>query len=78
MAAGLAGGSADAAAALVACNELWGGGLSQAQLVEVAAKVGSDVAFALLGGTAVGRGPGRTADPGAGPGHPVPLGAGLR
>jgi 4-diphosphocytidyl-2-C-methyl-D-erythritol kinase len=55
VAAGLAGGSADAAAALVACNELWGGGLSQAQLVEVAATVGSDVAFALLGGTAVGR-----------------------
>jgi len=58
VAAGLAGGSADAAAALVACNELWHGGLSQPQLVEVAARVGSDVAFALLGGTAVGRGRG--------------------
>ncbi len=58
VAAGLAGGSADAAAALVACNELWGSGVSQARLVEIAARVGSDVAFALLGGTAVGRGRG--------------------
>ncbi len=58
VAAGLAGGSADAAAALLACNELWGGGLGQQQLVNVAARVGSDAAFALLGGTAVGRGRG--------------------
>jgi len=58
VAAGLAGGSADAAAALVACNELWGSGVSQARLLEIAARVGSDVAFALLGGTAVGRGRG--------------------
>ncbi len=54
VAAGLAGGSADAAAALVACNELWGTGLSQQELAEVAGRVGSDVAFALLGGTAIG------------------------
>ena len=58
VAAGLAGGSADAAAALVACNELWHAGLSHEQLTEVAAAVGSDVAFALLGGTAVGQGRG--------------------
>ena len=58
VAAGLAGGSSDAAAALVACNELWGAGLSQRELCEVAAGVGSDVAFAVLGGTAVGRGRG--------------------
>ena len=58
VAAGLAGGSADAAAALVACNELWGAGLSQAELREVGAGVGSDVPFALLGGTAVGQGRG--------------------
>jgi 4-diphosphocytidyl-2-C-methyl-D-erythritol kinase len=58
VAAGLAGGSADAAAALVACDELWCTGLSQQELCEVAADVGSDVAFALLGGTAVGRGRG--------------------
>jgi 4-diphosphocytidyl-2-C-methyl-D-erythritol kinase len=70
VAAGLAGGSADAAAALVACNELWGAGLSQAQLVEVAAKVGSDVAFALLGGTAVGRGRGERLTPALAPATP--------
>ena len=67
VAAGLAGGSADAAAALVACNELWDGGLSQSQLLEVAARVGSDVAFALLGGTAVGRGRGERLTPALAP-----------
>ena len=67
VAAGLAGGSADAAAALVACNELWDGGLSQSRLVEVAARVGSDVAFALLGGTAVGRGRGERLTPALAP-----------
>jgi len=67
VAAGLAGGSADAAAALAACNELWDGGLSQPQLVEVAARVGSDVAFALLGGTAVGRGRGEQLTPALAP-----------
>ena len=63
VAAGLAGGSADAAAALVACNELWHAGLSHEQLTEVAAAVGSDVAFALLGGTAVGQGRGEQLTP---------------
>lgn len=58
MAAGLAGGSADAAATLVACNELWRAGLSQKELSEVGAGLGSDVPFALIGGTAVGRGRG--------------------
>jgi len=58
MAAGLAGGSADAAATLVACNELWRTGLSQKELCEVGAGLGSDVPFALIGGTAVGRGRG--------------------
>ncbi|MGH3274156.1 MAG: 4-(cytidine 5'-diphospho)-2-C-methyl-D-erythritol kinase [Streptosporangiaceae bacterium] len=58
VAAGLAGGSADAAATLVACNELWGTGLSQRDLREIAARLGSDVPFALTGGTAVGRGRG--------------------
>jgi 4-diphosphocytidyl-2-C-methyl-D-erythritol kinase len=58
MAAGLAGGSADAAATLVACNELWRTGLSQAELGAIGAKLGSDVPFALVGGTAVGRGRG--------------------
>jgi 4-diphosphocytidyl-2-C-methyl-D-erythritol kinase len=63
VAAGLAGGSADAAAALVACNELWGTGLSQQELAEVAGRVGSDVAFALLGGTAIGLGRGEQVTP---------------
>jgi len=63
VAAGLAGGSADAAAALVACNELWQAGLSAEQLAGVAARVGSDVAFALLGGTAVGQGRGERLSP---------------
>ena len=63
VAAGLAGGSADAAAALVACNELWASGLTQQRLEEIAAAVGSDVAFALVGGTAVGRGRGEQLTP---------------
>jgi 4-diphosphocytidyl-2-C-methyl-D-erythritol kinase len=63
VAAGLAGGSADAAGALVACNEMWGTGLSQQELAEVAARVGSDVAFALLGGTAIGLGRGEQVTP---------------
>ncbi len=58
VAAGLAGGSADAAGALVACNELWGTGLTQAALGEIGATLGSDVPFSLLGGTAVGIGRG--------------------
>ena len=58
VAAGLAGGSADAAAALVACNDLWQAGLSARELCDVAGGVGSDVAFAVLGGTTVGRGRG--------------------
>jgi 4-diphosphocytidyl-2-C-methyl-D-erythritol kinase len=58
VAAGLAGGSADAAAALVACNELWRTGLSQAELCAIGARLGSDVPFAIVGGTAVGRGRG--------------------
>ncbi len=63
VAGGMAGGSADAAAALVACNELWGSGLSQGELCAVAAAVGSDVAFAVLGETAVGRGRGEQLTP---------------
>jgi len=63
VAGGLAGGSADAAAALVACNELWGAGLIQQELCEIAGEVGSDVAFPVLGGTAVGRGRGEQLAP---------------
>jgi 4-diphosphocytidyl-2-C-methyl-D-erythritol kinase len=58
VAAGLAGGSADAAAALVACNELWGTGCNGTELGEIGAQLGSDVPFALVGGTAVGLGRG--------------------
>jgi 4-diphosphocytidyl-2-C-methyl-D-erythritol kinase len=62
-AAGLAGGSADAAATLVACNELWRAGLSQQDLRELASGIGSDVAFGLLGGTAIGLGRGDQVTP---------------
>lgn len=59
VAGGLAGGSSDAAAALVACNELWHTGLDEADLVRLAVDLGSDVPFCVLGGTAVGRGRGQ-------------------
>ncbi|HEX4817048.1 MAG TPA: 4-(cytidine 5'-diphospho)-2-C-methyl-D-erythritol kinase [Nonomuraea sp.] len=58
VAGGMAGGSADAAGALVACNELWGLGLPFDDLMEIAGDLGSDVPFSLLGGTAVGTGRG--------------------
>ena len=54
VAAGLAGGSADAAASLIALNKAWKLGLTSGQLQQVASKVGSDVPFSLLGGTALG------------------------
>ncbi len=63
VAAGLAGGSGDAAATLVACNELWQTGLSQRGLAELAVELGSDVPFSLAGGTAVGRGRGEQLTP---------------
>ncbi|MQA93445.1 MAG: 4-(cytidine 5'-diphospho)-2-C-methyl-D-erythritol kinase [Streptosporangiales bacterium] len=71
VAGGMAGGSADAAAALVACDRLWGIGMSRDGLAEIAARVGSDVPFALLGGTAVGTGRGERLTPAvaAGPFH---------
>ncbi len=56
--AGLGGGSADAAAALVALNALWDLGASRSELMAVAARLGSDVPFGLCGGTAVGAGRG--------------------
>jgi 4-diphosphocytidyl-2-C-methyl-D-erythritol kinase len=63
VAAGLAGGSADAAAALLACDRLWGLGLPAGELAELAGRLGSDVAFALLGGSAVGTGRGEQLRP---------------
>ena len=58
VAAGMAGGSADAAAALVGLNRLWGAGLGTPELCGVAALVGSDVPFCVLGGTALATGTG--------------------
>ncbi|MCK9893165.1 4-(cytidine 5'-diphospho)-2-C-methyl-D-erythritol kinase [Frankia sp. AgB32] len=58
VAAGMAGGSADAAAALVACDALWQAGLDRATLAGLAARLGSDVPFPLAGGTALGTGRG--------------------
>jgi 4-diphosphocytidyl-2-C-methyl-D-erythritol kinase len=59
IAGGMAGGSADAAAALVACDALWGTGLGRSELLDLAAGLGADVPFALVGGTAVGTGRGQ-------------------
>lgn len=58
VAGGMAGGSADAAAALVACDALWSTGLSREDLARLAAVLGSDVPFLLAGHTAVGAGRG--------------------
>ena len=63
VAGGMAGGSADAAAALVACDALWHAGLDREQLFQLAAQLGSDVPFALLGGTAIGGGRGELLTP---------------
>jgi 4-diphosphocytidyl-2-C-methyl-D-erythritol kinase len=63
VAAGMAGGSADAAGALVACDALWGTGLSRDDLLELAAGLGSDVPFAVQGGTALGTGRGEQLTP---------------
>jgi 4-diphosphocytidyl-2-C-methyl-D-erythritol kinase len=63
VAGGMAGGSADAAATLVACDLLWETGCSRAELSAIAADLGSDVPFMLHGGTAVGRGRGHLLEP---------------
>ena len=63
VAGGMAGGSADAAAALVACDALWQTGLSRETLADLAARLGSDVPFALLGHTAIGTGRGHLLTP---------------
>lgn len=63
VAAGMAGGSADAAAALVACDALWQTGLSREELRAIGAELGSDVPFAMLGGTALGTGRGEQLTP---------------
>jgi 4-diphosphocytidyl-2-C-methyl-D-erythritol kinase len=63
VAAGMAGGSADAAAALLACENYWQAGLDRTTLVELAARLGSDVPFPLTGGTALGTGRGEQLTP---------------
>lgn len=62
VAGGMAGGSADAAAALLCCATLWGEGTRE-QMEVTAAEIGSDVPFALMGGTAVGVGRGEVLTP---------------
>lgn len=63
VAGGMAGGSADAAATLVACDRLWGLGLGKEELERYAAQLGSDVPFLIAGGTAVGSGRGESLAP---------------
>jgi 4-diphosphocytidyl-2-C-methyl-D-erythritol kinase len=63
VAGGMAGGSADAAAALVACARLWDLDVGPTELSALAARLGSDVAFPLLGGTALGTGRGEILTP---------------
>ncbi|MDN5896723.1 MAG: 4-(cytidine 5'-diphospho)-2-C-methyl-D-erythritol kinase [Nocardioides sp.] len=63
VAGGLAGGSADAAAALRACAALWELGLPDAELLTLAGRLGSDVPFALVGGSAAGLGRGELVEP---------------
>ncbi|XUL90358.1 4-(cytidine 5'-diphospho)-2-C-methyl-D-erythritol kinase [Streptomyces galilaeus] len=58
VAGGMAGGSADGAGALVACDALWGTGASRAELLDICAELGSDVPFSLVGGAALGVGRG--------------------
>lgn len=61
--AGLAGGSADAAATLSAINRYYGNYIPLEQLLEMAATLGSDVPFSLFGGTSIGRGRGEILSP---------------
>ncbi len=63
VAGGMAGGSADAAAALVACDRLWGLQTSDEDLLALAAELGSDIPFSLVGGTARGLGRGELVTP---------------
>lgn len=58
VAGGMAGGSADAAGALLACDTLWGTNASRAELLDICAELGSDVPFSLVGGAALGTGRG--------------------
>lgn len=63
IAGGMGGGSADAAATLLAVDALWGTKLGTTQLADIAAELGADVPFALHGGTALGLGRGDQLSP---------------
>lgn len=63
VAGGMGGGSADAAATLVACDALWGTDVGTSELQRLAARLGADVPFALMGGTAIGIGRGDQLSP---------------
>lgn len=63
VAGGMAGGSADAAGALIACDALWGLKTPKRELDSLAARLGSDVPFALHGGTSIGSGRGELLTP---------------
>ncbi len=63
MGAGLAGGSANAAAVLVGIDRLWDLGLTQSQLCDLAAQLGSDIPFCVTGGTALATGRGEILSP---------------
>jgi 4-diphosphocytidyl-2-C-methyl-D-erythritol kinase len=58
VAGGMAGGSADGAGALLACDTLWGTGAGREELLDICAELGSDVPFSLVGGAALGTGRG--------------------
>ncbi len=60
---GMGGGSADAAATLIACDALWGTALPRDEMLGLAAQLGADVPFALTGGTAIGTGRGDQLSP---------------
>ncbi len=61
--AGMAGGSTDAAAVLVGCNDLFKLGLSEGELMTLGAEIGSDVPFCVCGGTAIAEGRGEIVTP---------------
>jgi 4-diphosphocytidyl-2-C-methyl-D-erythritol kinase len=63
IAGGMGGGSADAAATLLACDVLWGTERTRDQLLALGAELGADVPFALAGGTAIGTGRGDRLSP---------------
>jgi len=66
MGAGLGGGSSDAAAVIVGLNKLWGLKMTQQEMIDIAAKAGSDVPFFIVGGRCLCRGRGEIVEKGLG------------